>query len=764
MFSHRKQALTAVLIALIAGTAALGISCRASANNWEHASIEDVGVYTKGAIISNGYMEANSNRQVHTFSTEPVASSFTTEGFDKVCETDKLQLWLNREKGALRVLNLKTGYLWGALPLEDAEGLNSTWNCYGNSLAAIECFDDTGKESRVSIGKDGEADYSIDGNVIICKLLFKKVGIGFSVRLELNDNCLNMSVVHGTLQEGLDGSTYRLKSMTFIPFLGASYSDNIDGYMLIPDGSGALIRFRQPANYSSTYNARVYGKDLGIEALSSASSEYAKEEPQVLMPIYGMVHGAGQNGFLAVIDKGAEYTSIVSTPALTNNPYNWTAARFEYRQKYTMNINRKDGAGAVVPQEHINQIDPVASFYFLDGEKANYDGMAVFYRELLEDQGILSHGTIAGKSMPLQLEVLGADKKKEFIGTSTTLFTSAEQAGDIVRKLSQEDITRLSLIYKCYTRNNEAGGRLLTKVGSSKQFKELEQLIEGLGGRLYYYLDPVTANKDQITQRTEAANNLSNMAITFKRSGATQMDLMYSDVYLYRLAKTAQLADKALDRTEYGNGFAIDELSYRLYGDFTSGKEHTRKESLQQVVDIVEKLTSKEKLPMYEPNQYLWQYASEMYSLPLTNSQLLYESDTVPFLQLVLSGSVELFASPMNTSSSSRERILRHIEYGMAPSFVVTECDSMQLYLTAQEEYSSTCFDDWKGQIVQDYRTIDQALSSVHGSRMISHRAVSEGIIHVTYENGVSIYINYTSEGRTIDGVAVEANWYKVVN
>ena len=57
---------------------------------------------------------------------------------------------------------------------------------------------------------------------------------------------------------------------------------------------------------------------------------------------------------------------------------------------------------------------------------------------------------------------------------------------------------------------------------------------------------------------------------------------------------------------------------------------------------------------MYQPNGYLWKYTSEMYDLPLTGGQLLYESDTVPFLQIVLNGSADLFSAPVNTADVLR--------------------------------------------------------------------------------------------------------------
>lgn len=213
--------------------------------------------------LQSGMLEANSNRQVHPYSDEPVESRFDLEGFEKTAESDELELWLNRQYGALRVVNKNSGYIWGSLPLEEAEGLNSTWNCYGNSLAAIECFDSSGGESRFSIGKDGTASYELTENGFICSVAFESVGIEMDVSVELEGSRLSFKVVEGSLREKLledDKKGYMLKSVTFMPFLGSSYGADIDGYMLIPDGTGALIRFLEPANYVSTYAARVYGR------------------------------------------------------------------------------------------------------------------------------------------------------------------------------------------------------------------------------------------------------------------------------------------------------------------------------------------------------------------------------------------------------------------------------------------------------------------------------------------------------------------------
>lgn len=708
--------------------------------------------------LTNGLLEANSNRQIHPFSAERVESRFTTEGFEKIGETEKLEIFLNREEASLRIQNKDTGYLWGALPVGEAEGLNSAWRCYGNGLVSIECFNGEGVESRASIGKDGSAQYEVLDNGLLCKAVFANLGISFQVKATWEGSRITMELVQGTLIEGINGSAFTLKSMTFLPFLGSSYSDSIDGYILIPDGSGALIRYRQPANYSSTYAARIYGKDYGIDSLASTADNTARPEAQVLIPIYGMVHGSGQNGFLAVVENGAEYASILAVPAQKNNPYNWAAARFEFRQKYVKNINRKAGAGANVPQEFPNAVVPQISFYFTDGTQADYAGMAVMYRQMLIAQGVLSPLNLQDGSVPLQLEILGADKKANFLWNTTEVFTTFEQAEEIREALADAGISDLDMVLRCFTKNNECGGSLLPSLGGRKELAALRLALQESGGTLSLYLDPITANKDQITLRTEAANNLSRTEIKWIDNLASQL---YQETYLYRLTEAETRVRKAL-KSNGDTSFALAQMSNKLYSDYTSGKELTREESLKRVIAMTEALTGGNRVAMYQPNQYLWQYADKMFDLPVSNSQILYESDCVPFLQIVLSGCVELYGGTINTSSYSSERLLRQIEYGMAPAFVVTGCESIELSNTAQERYFSTNFTDWQPQIIQAYQTVSEGLREVWGHSIVSHQCLQTGLIRVEYDNGVRIYLNYTDKPLRADGITVESGWFSV--
>ena len=754
----RKAAAAALMIGL---SAFLVLSYSQAAYTEEEAS-----PITMTTPLRADTMEANSNRQVHPFSTDESESQFDLQGFEKAAESSETELWLNKEWNTIRLKNKRTGYIWGALPVEDAEGLNKTWNSYGNSIAAIECFDESGVEKRYGMAGNASTTYTMTQNGFTCHAVYDELGVSFDVNVALEGNRLQLSVDEASITEGEE---FQLKSMIFLPYFGSGYSDETDGYLFVPDGSGALIRFQKPTNYSSTFSKKVYGKDLAIDVLADPSdlkanrpNDYIVEDPQVLMPVYGVVHGAYQNGVFGVIDQGAEYASIVANPAAPNNPYNWAAVRFEFRQKYNLSTNRKEGTGAIVPQEHRNELSPSLSLYVLDGDQANYDGMAVFYRGLLEESGVLPGAVDPDSDLPLRLEVLGAGLRDEFFGKSVRVFTKAEDAQEMVRRLAADGITNLSIVYQGYTKNDEAGNPLLKKLGDKQDFAELSELVTSQGGRYYWYLDPMSANVDQINQRSEAANNLSNIVISIARENSA---LLYRDTYFYRLAEMSRRVDKAMDRGYYADSpvFAVDQLPYRLYGDYTRGKEKTRAENLPQFISLIEELAGDRSIPLYQPNEYLWKYTSEFYNVPMVSSQYLFETDTVPFLQIVLSGHMELFGTPLNTGTYSSERLLRMIEYGIAPSFTVTECPSEDLYKTTQEDFFSTNFDDWEGFITESYNTVQEALQPVRGRAMVSHRALSDGFILTVYDNGAKVYVNYTADAKTDGGVTVEPYGYRVV-
>lgn len=52
---------------------------------------------------------------------------------------------------------------------------------------------------------------------------------------------------------------------------------------------------------------------------------------------------------------------------------------------------------------------------------------------------------------------------------------------------------------------------------------------------------------------------------------------------------------------------------------------------------------------------------------------------------------------------------------------------------------------------------MEEMLGPVAGAVMLRHDRPAEGVARTVYDNGVTIYVNYTEQAVTVDGVAVPA-------
>ncbi|MBP3388442.1 MAG: hypothetical protein J6K98_01050, partial [Clostridia bacterium] len=81
-----------------------------------------------------------------------------------------------------------------------------------------------------------------------------------------------------------------------------------DGYLLIPDGSGAVVEFSTGANDTGTHEMLIYGND---KTLSNKENDLL--EIGTVMPVYGIREGT--NGVLAIIEDGDATAKIIAQKA-----------------------------------------------------------------------------------------------------------------------------------------------------------------------------------------------------------------------------------------------------------------------------------------------------------------------------------------------------------------------------------------------------------------------------------------------------------------
>ena len=713
--------------------------------------------------------EVLTNRHTQYKEVQEAQCLLTTEGFEEKLNNGTLSVWYNKDMEALRIVDLRSGYVWGCIDEKDEYGLNKKWTARATSMLHITYFDLKGKaESCALSDKTFNADFKWKKDEFSCKVTAKKLGISFSFTGKLKGGSFTFAMEDKSLKEA---GKSKLGTLSFMSFMGSVYEDTVPGYMMVPDGAGALIRFQKKKAYLSGYSRKVYGSDLSIDNDEAASNlngnrtdDYATEENQLSFPLWGIVHGENQNGFLATVDSGELYTVINAIPAGAQNQtvkFSRAYADFVYRTEYNKRVSNTKVV--LQPQEEANNVNPVLTFTFLTGEEANYAGMADIYREkLLKNQALPENEIAKDGDISLLLHVAGSEVKEGFLANGLAELTNVEQAENMLDALAKSDITNVSMMISGWNKGGYHGGaygstKFEKKVGSEKEFKALQEKLEKQGGSLALVLNTVTANEDQININQDVALDATLDSIV---KTIPNKSLMYQDTYYLRHAKVIEAMEKAFDDLE-GFHLLLEGSAKYLHADYTIDNEKTRDAVMRELTKTVEK--AKKGLFFDAGNLYMLKYAEKITDIPMSNSQYIYETDTVPFLQMVLRGSVEYYAPYSNLGFYSDASILKMIEYGAYPSFIVMGADNFSISDTPLENHFSLNFKDWEDKIYYVYGQVNEALSKVKGAAIISHYAENEGVYRTTYDNDIAIYVNYNNEDYvTAEGVTVPAGGYTV--
>lgn len=720
--------------------------------------------YSRYSDSSNLYTHMNDTSKAGTL------EGMTLEGYELIGENQQLALYLREESASIRVVDKKSGYIWGALRQDKPDDLNKTWSAFANSIVSIMYYDEMGSTAKTGAGhQDNQCTFQKIENGVTVHVDFiekdkstkKESSISLSASVQLVDDHVRFSLDDSSIKENGDN---RLGQVYFAPFLGSTVGDEISGYMFVPDGSGALIRFQRPIKYLTGYSDRIYGSDYSIDNTytvgdlnANRTNDFLKSSETVTMPVYGISHGYDSNALFGYVESGAEYAVVMAEPAGIVTDYNYATTYFLYRQAY-MQPTERDGSGVQIVQEKPNTVNPALSIYFLNGEDANYTGMAHCYRNILQEQGILPG---AGLSDPkLMIDFIVADICEGFLVNTTTSLTDTEQLLVAAEYLQQQGITDASFQLMGWQKGGLNGYNKLdtytaTEFGMLREVSQLQQTLSAKGYDLSMYFAPFSAKQGQISSQKDYAIALSQEIIGISRNNKA---IFLGDVQYIKAETALQILEAQIDilRQEGLDSFAVDEAAELLYSEMLMGEESVRTQVLEMIQQRLTSLAGEEGLTLYTPNAYAFDLTSVYRDAPMSASRYSFETDSIPFLQIVLSGSMTMYAPYANQSFYTDLDVLKCIEYNAYPSFLLTGSDSSLLSGTPSQEFFSTSFEDWKVTAVSIYQQIDQVLSNVQGQKMQSHRVLQEGIVQVVYETG-SIYVNYTDTQVLVNGVTVPA-------
>lgn len=733
--------------------------------------------------------------------------------FELLYETENLAYYFKEDRDVIAIKDKRNGYLWktgldiefnkyleeacdlvpddqkvNCLPLEDR--LNTTYTGIANSLLTIEYYDVSSSIRRISSASDAGvtsklATVNDDPSHRRLDIRFTTLQIDIKLHIYFDDEGIRYEV----RDEDITGNGVSvLAAIMLTPFMGASggakvYWDpereqfrrivsnpTLDGYVLVPDGPGALIRFVDRNTSLTSYNGNIYGDDL-----TEADYYYTRETSYLplkspLMPVFGMAHGNRQAAFVAYAASGGEYMNVVVSPEQNLTNYTFAYPRFEYNKLFHQVYNRQ-GAGYFTLMENRNHFDISMRYDFLandgtmDGYPADYVGMALKYRDYLKKHDELPDFTRSQGEIPLRLDFVMADVKRSVFGVEDVIATTANQVKDILSDVKSLGIRRVTSGLLGWQKGGITNGHpgqtnWSGAIGSRSDFESLNEYAKEIGYDVSLSQDYVMIHRDQVNYLNTAAKHMNGWYMEYRLR-----DNM--PVTLFGYAKPSVSARWMLEQSRRLANVGFDSLTVEgipstLMSEFSKESSEVSK-TIEMYQETFDQMSDDWKISSTSPNQYLWKYIDRFLQAPVYSSQFLIQTDTVPFLQLVINNNMEIYAPYSNFSFYTKQDVLRMIDYNLSPSFVLTQEPSYQLTLTNSAKFYSTEYIQYKDLIYQIHQDVNLALKDVLHAQWIDRIVLENGVIKNVYDNNMAVIINYTQNPVEVSGVIIESESAKAI-
>lgn len=688
-------------------------------------------------------------------------------GHNFVAENANYALYMNEEDLSVVVADKQTGaYMESSISYDDGNN-NNTWLGAMKSavvLTMINQSDDTKQADLLNDDVTKTITYTSNG--FTAELYWNTYKLGMRLEVSLEEDGLVARIPDDSIRE--DGEAYQIGTISIYPFMGCSYLDDKEGYLFIPDGNGALIYLDdKEGRFNSGYTAMIYGTDVGfqenvVESLLWGRHQMINDAHKVTAPVYGIAHTDDRIAYLAVVEEGAMRAMIEANPNGVSVDYNRVYAKFVERRLYTQPTSNNSSSGSFKkPEDSRSHSDLQIRFLFLSEDEANYCGMANAYRDYLLSRGLLR---TAEDSYRTRLDFLGTERENWVIGTSSVVMTTVDDIREMYEDLQAVGVTSIFTVYKGW----QKGGLYNVPISKYKAdggiggTSALTRLIEDAaadGIQIYLYNDAMRINPDE----QNATFNVIKMISKRRFSEDTHMDV-YEEMMYLTPARSNKLLDKfAASYLKKGvDTICLAGVSNTLFSYNYSGEFYTRYDCGESYENMVRELDEQAALVLEQPFAYLWQYTDAYLDMPLYTSSYIFEDESVPFLSIVFKGVIPVYSEYVNFEANKQEFFLKMVETGTYPSFYITKESSAELIYTNSCDIYSSEYSVYRDTIIE-YTSELQALNArVAGAHIVGHEIMGNGITKVTYDNGVTVYVNYSSTAQTVDGTTVEAMSYKV--
>nr|SIP63170.1 hypothetical protein [uncultured bacterium] len=610
-----------------------------------------------------------------------------------------------------------------------------------------------------------QEDYEIDQQLVAIARSKNGPVFNASVIYRLDGDDLVVEVPYDSLRCGGDNP---LTYISVLPMFGAA-GMNQEGFILIPEGGGAIINYNNGKLSQSAYYANIYGWDYATERKEAVS------ETRNAFPVFGM--GQADGSFICMVEGASSFCGINADIAGRYNSYNYVYGKYNVLHYDQFNVSNRTAQLLYMYENQIPQGTLVQRYHFLPG--GSYVDMANAYGEYL--RGIPDmRGEVASEEIPVNVELVGAINKvvpKLGMPVDSVLpVTTFEEAKQIIDELSQSGIKDLNVRMTGWC-NGGVRQKVLTGVhvvGKLGGESGMKKLIEYAGQKnVDLFFDGITcfaynsglfdgflpfSHAARLTTR-EQVKLYAYDIVTYQQS--KWMDGYYLTRPDYAQKNASNLI--AALKNKNASGVAFRDIGNLLSADYYNRATVTREQvKAMNVETLKEAVAAGLKVSIKEGNDYAVPYADLITNMNLTGNAYAIVDQRIPFYQIALHGLKNYTGEAINLSGDYQTALLECAEYGAGLNFTFMKADTMVLQDTAYSCYLAAGYDRWKDQAIPMITRFQTEMAGLNRQTITDHAHLSEEVTLTTYQDGTKVYVNYSNNDFDVDGLTVPAREYLV--
>jgi len=577
-----------------------------------------------------------------------------------------------------------------------------------------------------------------------------------SIRYELVDGELQVLVPTELIKYDTEHFSL-LEIGTLEYFAAADCKDN--GYLLVPDGNGAVIGFNQNAKkLGNDIKIPVYGYDRALTYTSG--NENLMTAP---LPVFGIKSSTGT--LFAMIDEGEAVADIVASSGGSTSGYARAGVIFSYSDYDTFEYKdvNTQYSWNLAEKNHFSGTYKI-SFSLLNAGDG-YSQMAEYYRDRIDLK------QKASKGVKLVLGLYGTvEHKEEFLFIPVNRqkpLTTFEDAGVIADEMLKKGVKSLDLRYIGWSDGGLEGrvydsASVQSKIGGESGLKELKKKLSGKKVGLFLDANMSYVSENALFDSFSAVSDTSRM-LDKTYAGYNEMrlssGLMNENKFMYAVRPEAmwRIFNEYIDSYKdlELSGISLGTLGGNLNSDKDADEGTDRSTAQRYVTEMLKKADKNYSVMTAGANRYVYDNASLLLDVPLCASGYPDSDYSVPFLQMVIHGNLNYTTTAVNLSGDYRTEVLKAIENGSGLYFELAYRNADILKESSQTDKYSVDYKTWKNQITECYEEVNNAIGDLSGERIIDYKHLADGVSKTVYSSGVSIYVNYNEKDVNVEGVNI---------